>query len=162
MQLTFQYLHSYSIVGTSQGQCLANKTCLCDVTKAGNQNGDTTGGQSKALKADRDKHAFQTEFAERINTIIFTKKKDRNNDDDGEDKKRFNDSDLMNINGINGKDNNNNNNNNNNISLTDLFKHRNRIEKKQLGSAEVPADVLNFTVVGLLYFQDYEFHVSLP
>ena len=147
---------SFTVTGTSEGQCLANKTCFCDYTKAGNGNGDITGSQSKALTADRDKHAFQTEFAERINTIIFTKK--RTDDEDEEDSKTFDDDELKRI---TIEDKNNKNVNTNNISLTDIYKDRKNLENKKLVSAEVHADVLNFTVIGLDYFQDYEFHVSL-
>ena len=48
---------------------------------------------------------------------------------------------------------------NRNVSLTDLFKQPKKKKKTKLFSAEVPAGVLNFTVDGLRYFQDYEFHV---
>ena len=106
------------------------------------------------MKADRDKHAFQTEFAERINTIIFTKL--RNEDSDKENKTKFNALDLTQI---TSKNNNMKKNTTNTILLKDLYKEKS--EKTQLLSANVSANVTNFTVTGLHYFQDYEFHVRL-
>lgn len=125
-----------------QGECTANKTCVCEAEKE----------QSVAVKADREAYAFQNEFSERINQVIFTKKKGDKSTN------RFSDVDLWNevrptpkqpakipLNKTDGKK----------TALIIPLLEKPLVRK----SLEVEGDVYEYVVTGLEYFQDYEFLV---
>ena len=136
----FQLLSS----GENEGQCLANNTCICS---------DKDKPTSEAIEVDRDNSAFRAEFGERINKVLFTKERG----DDKDDHTNITETEIINTSVSNP------NKQSTNKSLSELEKYYKQFKqaKVKLQNASVTGDIFNFTVIGLQYFQDYEFHVCL-